>query len=104
MVTVVVAINITIALLLLYLARQIWIIRQRVTQIANTLIAVERSTRNVLVGAPNVISRGQQGIHGLRQGNEPLQLQMQQVKQVVSLLVFGRQAWQRFSRSLPSLK
>lgn len=104
MVTVVVVINIAIALFLLYLARRIWLIRQRLIRLTNTLIAAELTTHSVLSVAPDAISRGEQGIHRLRQGNEPLQLQLQRVRQVVSLLVLGQQGWRRFSRPLPTLK
>lgn len=104
MVTVVVIINITIALSLLYVARRIWRIWQRLRRLTNTIVAVERSTHAVLCVAPNAISRSQQGIQRLQQGNEPLQLQLQRVRQVVSLLVLGQQGWQRFSRSVPTIK
>jgi hypothetical protein len=104
MVTIVVVINLAIALILLYVAWQVWQIRQRLARIADTLIAAERSTHKVLRGAPDAISIGQQSIHQLRQGKEPLQLQLQRVRQVLSLLVLGQQAWQRFSRSSPLLK
>ncbi len=104
MVMVVVVINLAIAVILLYLAWQLWQLRQRLANVANTLIAAERSTHAVLRGAPESISLGQQGIYRLRQGNKPLQLQLQQVRQVLSLVVFGQQAWRRFSRRKPLLK
>lgn len=99
MVTVVVIINLAIALILLYLAWQLRQIRQRLARLTITLIAIERSTHAVLWGAPNTIFVGQVGINRLRRGNEPLQLQLQQVRQVLSLLVVGRQTWQRFRPS-----
>lgn len=104
MVTLVVVINLAIALILLYVAWRVWLIRLKLAQVANTLIRVERSTHQVLGGAPDAISITQQNIHRLQQGNEPLQLQLQRVRQVLSLLVFGRQVAQRFSRSSPLLK
>ncbi len=99
MVTVVVVINLAIALMLLYVAWRLRLLRQRLARVANTLSAIERSTHAVLWGAPNSIFLGQAGIYRLRQGNEPLQLQLQQVRQVLSLLVLGRQAWQRLRPS-----
>ncbi|HCF26755.1 MAG TPA: hypothetical protein DEV81_06005 [Cyanobacteria bacterium UBA11049] len=104
MVTVVVVINLAVALILLYLAWQLWQLRQRLANVTDTLIAVERSTHEVLRGAAEAISLGQQGIHGLRRGNKPLQLQLQQVRQVLSLFALGQQAWRRFSRRTPLLK
>lgn len=99
MVTVVVVINLAIALMLLYVAWRLRLLRQRLTRVANTLIAIERSTHAVLWRAPNTIFVSQAGINRLLQGNEPLQLQLQQVRQVLALLVFGRQAWQRLRPS-----
>lgn len=108
MVTVVVIINLAIALILLFLAWRFWLLRQQLANIADTLIAVERSTNEVLRGAPLAISLSQQGIHQLRQsnqqGNKPLQLQLLRVRQVLSVLVLGRQSWRRFSRRMPLLK
>lgn len=95
MVTVVVVINLAIALLLLYLAWQLRKIRQRLARVAITLIALERSTHAVLSNAPYKILVSQAAINRLRQGNEPLQLQLQQVRQVLSLFAIGQQAWQR---------
>ena len=104
MVTVVVVINLAIALILFYLAWQLWQLRQRLANVANSLIAAERSTHAVLRGAPASISLGQQGIHRLRQGNKPLQLQLQQVRQVLSLVALGQQSWRRFYRRTPLVK
>lgn len=96
MVTIVVVINTLIALILFYVAWRVRQLRWQLMRIADTLIAVERSTHAVLHGAPNAIYRGQQGIHKLGQGNEPLQLQIQRVRQVLSLLGLGQQLWRRF--------
>lgn len=95
MVMVVVVINLTIALILLVVAWQLRLLKVRLARIANTLIALERSTHAVLWGAPNTIFVSQQGVYRLGQGNEPLQLQLQQVRQVLSLFAIGQQAWQR---------
>lgn len=107
MVMVVVVINLTIALILLVVAWQLRLLKVRLARIANTLIALERSTHAVLWGAPNTIFVSQQGVYRLGQGNEPLQLQLQRIRQVLSLLVVGRQAWQRLnpspSRMIPPL-
>lgn len=97
MVTVVV-INTLIALLLFYVAWQVRQLRPRLTRIADKLIAVERSTQAALQRAPNAMTRGQTGIQKLRQGNEPMQLKIQRVRQVLSLLGIGQQIWQRSTR------
>lgn len=96
MVVTIVIINVLIASILLYVARRIWLLRQRIQRINNTLIAVNRSAGAALAGIPNAIYQGQMGIYQLKQRNEPLQVQIQRVKQVLSLLSIGQQAWQRF--------
>jgi hypothetical protein len=93
MVTIVVAINLILSALLLYLARRIWHIRQRLTRIADTLIAIERCTHSLLRDAPEIIYCGQDSIYRLRQGSEPVQLQLQQLRQTLSLLVIGWRTW-----------
>lgn len=96
MVTIVVIFNLIIALVLLYVAGRVWLLRQKLKRINNTLIALERSTQAALVGTPNAIYQGQTGIYQLKERNEPLQLQIQRMKQVLSLLAIGQQVWQRF--------
>lgn len=96
MVTIVVIFNLIIALILLYVAGRVWLIRQKLKRINNTLIAVERSTQAALAGTPNAIYQGQTSIYQLKQGNEPLELQIQRMNQVLSLLSIGQQIWQRF--------
>ncbi len=97
MVVTIVIINVLIALLLLYIARRVWLLRQKLQRLNNKLIAINRSTGAALAGTPNAIYTGQRGIYQLKQRNEPLQIQMQRVRQILSLLSVGQQAWQRFS-------
>lgn len=96
MVTVVVIINILISLILLYIARRVWQFKQRLANIANRLTAAERRTHAILEKAPENISRRQQNIHLLRQGNQSIQLQIEQVRQIFSLLLVGQQIQQRY--------
>ena len=97
MVVTIVIINVLIALILLYIARRIWLLRQKLQRLNNKLIAINRSAGAALAGTPNAIYQGQMGIYQLKQKNEPLQIQIQRVRQVLSLLSVGQQAWQRFS-------
>ncbi len=97
MVVTIVIINVSIALILLYVARRVWLLRQKLQRINNKLIAINRSAGAALAGTPNAIYKGQMGIYQLKQRNEPLQIQIQRVRQVLSLLSVGQQAWLRFS-------
>jgi hypothetical protein len=96
MVTVVVVINTLISLVLLYVARRVWKLKQRLGRIADRLTAYERRCHAVLNKAPENIYTSEQNIHNLRQRNQALQMQIQQVQQIISLLLLGRQIWQRY--------
>ncbi|GAA6622254.1 hypothetical protein [Scytonema sp. NUACC26] len=96
MVTVIVVLNMLISLTLFYMAWQIWLLKRRVARIADILSAAERSTHAVLHKAPTAIYVGQRNIHNLRQGNQPKQLQIQQVREIFSLLAFGEKIWRRY--------
>ncbi|MDF2388165.1 hypothetical protein JMG10_42475 [Nostoc ellipsosporum NOK] len=95
MVTVVVVINILISLILLYVAWRVWQLKQKLAFIADRLTVYERNTHAVLSNAPKNIYTGQQNLHNLRQGNQGLQVQIQQVRQIVSLLFLGKRFWGR---------
>lgn len=99
MVTIVVAINLILSALLLYLARRIWRIRQQLARIADTLIAIERCTHSVLRDAPEIIYCGQDSIYRWRQGSEPLQLQLIQLQQAISLALLGWRTWLKIRNS-----
>ncbi len=99
MVTVVVVLNTLIALMLLYVAWRVWKLKQKLEIVADRLAAYERCSHTVLYTAPEKIYTAQQNIYNLRQGNQKLEVQIQQVRQIISLLFLGRQVWQR---SFPS--
>ena len=92
----VVIINTVISLVLLYVAWQVWQFKQRLANIANRLTAAERCTHAVLDKAPSNISIRQQNIHNLRQGNQSIQVQIKQVRQIFSLLLVGQQIHKRY--------
>ncbi|MBW4645664.1 MAG: hypothetical protein KME23_22200 [Goleter apudmare HA4340-LM2] len=96
MVTVVVIINTLISLILLYVAWRVWKLKQRLGRIADRLTAYERRSYAILYPAPDKIHTSEQKIHNLRQKNQALQVQLQQVRQIISLLLLGQQIWRRF--------
>ncbi|WP_341525522.1 hypothetical protein WKK05_23435 [Nostoc sp. UHCC 0302] len=95
MVTVVVLINIFISLILLYVAWRVWKLKQIIGQIADKLTVYERNTHAALYNAPDNIYTAQENINNLRQGNQRLEVQIQQVRQIVNLLFLGRTIWGR---------
>ncbi|MBD2445922.1 hypothetical protein H6G76_01885 [Nostoc sp. FACHB-152] len=90
MVTVVVVINIFISLLLLFIAWQVWNIKQRIAWVADRLTAYEKCCDTWLSQAPVNLGISQQNLHNLRQSNQSLQLRIQLVRQIVSLLLLGQ--------------
>ncbi|WP_392530631.1 hypothetical protein [Nostoc sp. C117] len=100
MVILVVVINTFISLILLYVAWQVWQLKQKLGCIADSLTAYESCTHATLHKAPENIYPSQQNIYNLRQRNQVLQMQIQQVQQIISLILLGRQIWQRYFRRL----
>ncbi|MBH8553310.1 hypothetical protein I8751_13185 [Nostocaceae cyanobacterium CENA357] len=98
MVMIVVVINTLISLILFYVAWRVWKLKQLIRQIANKLTVYERNTYAALYNAPENIYIGQRNIHNLRQGNQGLQVKIQQVRQIVGLLFLGRRVWGRSLR------
>lgn len=94
MVTVVVVINLALALMLLYVAWQVWQLRLRLARVADKIAAIERKLNAVLPVVPDAISTGRLAIDKLR-GNQPLDLELLRVQQVLTLLGIGQQIWQR---------
>jgi hypothetical protein len=103
MVIVVVLFNTLISLILLYVAWQVWKLKHKLAIVADKLAAYERCSHAVLYTAPEKIYTAQQNIHNLRQGNQKLEVQIQQVRQIVSLLFLGRRVWGGSFRSSTSL-
>ncbi|MBD2353335.1 hypothetical protein H6G41_01645 [Tolypothrix sp. FACHB-123] len=99
MVTLVVVINTLISLLLFYVAWHIWNLKQQLRIITDTLTNYEICSHAFLYQAPEKIYFLQDNIHNLSQGNQRLDLQIQQLRQIISLLFFGRQIWQRSVRN-----
>ena len=86
MVTIVVVLNVLISLVCLYVAWQVWNLRRTLVAVVDALTIAERNTYAVLHGAPNAIYKGQLGVHGMRERYQQLELQLQQVQQVLTVL------------------
>lgn len=74
---------------------RLWKLKGVLAFIADKLTAYERATHAALKNAPENIYSGQQKIYDLRQRNQQLQAQIQQVRQIISLLLLVQQAWRR---------
>ncbi|MEH1874917.1 hypothetical protein [Nostoc sp.] len=100
MVILVILVNTLISLILLYVAWRVWQLKQQLAYIADSLTAYESCTHAALNKAPENIYLSQESIYKLRQKNQVLQMQIQQVRQIISLLLLGQQIWQRYFRRL----
>ncbi|MEH1934885.1 MAG: hypothetical protein V7L14_14570 [Nostoc sp.] len=100
MVILVILVNILISLILLYVAWRVWQLKQQLAYIADRLTVYESCTHAALNKAPENIYFSQENIYKLRQKNQVLQMQIQQIRQIISLLLLGRQIWQRYFRRL----
>lgn len=91
---IVVVINLTLALILVYVAWRVWQLRSQLAMIADILSTYERNIHAGLTIAPKAIATSQIAIHQLRQ--PPLQdLELLRLQQVLTLLGIGQQIWQQ---------
>ncbi len=91
----IIAVNLSISLLNLYIAIRIWQLRILTTRINAILINYERYFNLVLSVAPQVIYRGQNNIYLTRQRYQLLQLRVSQIRQLILLLNQSYRIWRR---------
>ena len=91
----IIAVNLSISLLNLYIAIRIWQLRILTTRITAILINYERYFNFVLSVAPQVIYRGQNNIYLTRQRYQLLQLRITQLRQLILLLNQSYRIWRR---------
>lgn len=99
MVIVVILFNLILAIACLYVAWRIGQLRSALAKAADAMISAERATHRVLAGAPRGILRGQTGIYQLRQQYQHLELRLQRVQKILSLLGLTKVVWQWYGRS-----
>ena len=91
MVTIVVVINIMISLILFYCTWQVCKLRQRLALLTKFLTNCDRNSYALLHRRAEAIYLGKQNLNNLRQSNQSLQVKLRQFKQILALIVFGRQ-------------
>ncbi|MEC4982740.1 MAG: hypothetical protein SAJ37_23870 [Oscillatoria sp. PMC 1068.18] len=94
----VVVCNLAIAVINLYLAWRIWKIRRVLAQVTITLNNVERSIYNIFHPAPRLIYLGQKGTSNLRGRYQKLQVQLQRVQLLLTVLSLGLAAFRQQNR------
>ena len=86
MIFLIIAVNLSITLLNIYIAIKIWQLRQLIARIATIAVNYERYFSIVLRITPRVLYRGQNNLYLTRQRYRLLQLQVAQIKQLIWLL------------------
>lgn len=96
MLTVVLILNLLIAGLCWYVVWRVWQLRHALSRVTNALIVAERSTHRVLYQAPEAILRGQSNTYQLRYQYQQVLLQIQKVRQILTLLGLGQMIWRQY--------
>ena len=94
MVTVVVVINLALALMLLFFAWVMWQVRSLLAQLTDSLSTYERSIHAGLRDAPTAITTTQVSIAQVQQRSLLQDLQLLRIQQVLTLFSIGQQIWQ----------
>ena len=95
MIFLIVAVNLSITLLNVYIAVKIWQLRLLIARITTILVNYESYFRIVLKVAPQVIYQGQNNTYLLRQRYRILQLQIDKIRQLIWLLNWSYRVWWR---------
>ncbi len=91
MVTIVVVTNILISLILFYCTWLLYKLRQRVARLTNFVTKCDRNSYALLHRRPEAIYLGKDNLSNLREENQSLQVKIRLVRQILALIVFGRQ-------------
>ncbi len=94
MVTIVVLVNIVISLILLYLAQKLRKVTQILAFVAHSLNQFEQAIYQLLQITPENIYKGAENIHNLRLKNQIRKQQIQQIRQVISLIILVKEIYQ----------
>jgi hypothetical protein len=95
MIFLIIAVNLSITLLNIYIAIKIWQLRLIIARITTILINYENYFSILLPVAPQVIYQGQDNISQIRQQYHLLQLQTAQLRQLFWLVNQSYRIWRR---------
>ncbi|MEY2857308.1 MAG: hypothetical protein RLZZ74_1620 [Cyanobacteriota bacterium] len=95
MIFLIIAVNLLITLLNIYIAIRIWQLRMIIVRIANILLSYEGYFSILLQAAPQVIYQGQDNVSQIRQQYQLWQLQTVQFRQLFWLLNQSYQIYRR---------
>lgn len=92
---IVIALNLLISLLCLFVAWRVWRLQVLLSRVADVLVRAELKTHAILDKAPHTIIKGQRGTSALQQRYRSLMNQVRQVQQILAIvsLVLGVGRW-----------
>ncbi|MEM6612905.1 MAG: hypothetical protein AAF652_11760 [Cyanobacteria bacterium P01_C01_bin.72] len=95
MIFLIIAVNLSITLLNIYIAVKIWQLRIIIARIASILLNYESYFRVLLEAAPQVIYQGQYGVVKAHQRYETLLLQTAKIRQLFWLFNQSYRIWSK---------
>lgn len=95
MIFLIIAVNLSITLLNIYIAIRIWQLRIIIARITTILVNYEGYFSVLLPAAPQVMSQGQHNIAQFRQQYQLLQQQIVKIRQLFWLLNQSYKIWRR---------
>lgn len=90
MLTIVITLNLMLAVLCVGVAWQVWRLKHALGRVADTLIDVERTTHSVLYGTPQTITDSYQRVEEMCDRIRRVEPQLRRARQALRLV-----AWQR---------
>ncbi|MEL7420319.1 MAG: hypothetical protein AAFR62_02435 [Cyanobacteria bacterium J06629_2] len=95
MIFLIIAVNLSITLLNIYIAIRIWQLRIIIARIATILVSYESYFSVLLKAAPQILDQGQHNIVQARQRYQLLQLQTAKLRQLFWLLNQSYRIWSK---------
>jgi hypothetical protein len=89
----VIAFNLLLTLLNLYIAIRLWQLRRVLARMTRTLTLVERRIHKIFYPAPEIVFKGQQGTYALRLHYQRFLLQLELMGQISSFFSLGVRIW-----------
>lgn len=94
----VIACNLVLTLLNLYIAVRLWRLRRTLIRVTRILRYVENRIERIFAPAPEFLLKGKQQTYSLRLYYQHLGFQLEQLQKLVSLINVGIKIWQRQTR------
>lgn len=97
MIVIVISLNLIIAIFNLYLVVKLWQLRKLLALITKALINCENYLYYVLLITPQILLKEQNNIYHWRQNYQLWQLQLQKIKQIITILNWLYRVWRRYT-------